>query len=57
MVVDEGVTFDASHPMHIHGHSFRVVAQEKLNKSISVEEVMARDKAGTESRLETIKLI
>ena len=54
VVVDEGVTFDASHPMHIHGHSIRVVAQEKLNASTSVEEVMARDKAGTKRRIETI---
>ncbi len=46
VVIDEGVTFDASHPMHIHGYSFRVVALEKLNKSTSVEEVMALDRAG-----------
>ena len=47
VIVDEGVTFDASHPMHIHGHSFSIVALEKLNASTSVEEVMALDKAGT----------
>ncbi|XP_072013206.1 uncharacterized protein [Amphiura filiformis] len=46
VVVDEGVTFDASHPMHLHGQYFRVVALEKLDRSTSVEQVMAMDKAG-----------
>lgn len=46
-MVDEGVTFDASHPMHLHGHSFRVVGQGKLGKKTSVKEVKALDKAGT----------
>ena len=47
MLVDEGVTFDASHPMHLHGHYFRVVGQRKIGKMTSVEEVKAMDKAGT----------
>ena len=46
VLVDEGVTFDASHPMHLHGHSFRVVALEKLGPSTSVQEVIALDRAG-----------
>ncbi|XP_022087951.1 laccase-like isoform X2 [Acanthaster planci] len=50
VLIDEGVTFDASHPMHIHGHSFRVVALEKLNTSTSVQEVMDLDKAGNITR-------
>ena len=49
VLVDEGVTFDASHPMHLHGHSFRVVALEKLGKSTSVQEVIERDRAGNNS--------
>ena len=46
VVVDEGVTFNAAHPMHIHGQSFRVVAQEKLGIKTSVQEIMDMDKAG-----------
>ncbi len=45
--MDEGVAFDASHPMHLHGHSFRVVALEKLGQSTSVQEVIELDRAGT----------
>ncbi|XP_038050215.1 laccase-5-like [Patiria miniata] len=50
VMVDEGVIFDASHPMHIHGHSFRVVALEKLGTSTSVQEVMELDRAGNITR-------
>ncbi|XP_033637829.1 laccase-4-like [Asterias rubens] len=50
VLVDEGVTFDASHPMHLHGHSFRVVALEKLGPSTSVQEVIALDRAGNITR-------
>ncbi|XP_070537860.1 uncharacterized protein [Ptychodera flava] len=46
VVIDEGVTFNSNHPMHIHGHSFRVVAMEKLGVSTSLEEVKALDEAG-----------
>ena len=30
IVVDEGVTFNANHPMHIHGYKFRAVAMAKV---------------------------
>ncbi|PIK55769.1 hypothetical protein BSL78_07329 [Apostichopus japonicus] len=50
VVIDEGVTFGASHPMHLHGYSFRVVAMEKLGLSTSLEEVMEMDKAGNITR-------
>lgn len=50
VVIDEGVTFDASHPMHLHGYSFRVVAMEKLGLSTSLEEVKAMDEAGNITR-------
>ena len=29
VLVDEGYAYDVSHPFHIHGHSFYVVAMER----------------------------
>ncbi|XP_071494140.1 uncharacterized protein [Diadema antillarum] len=47
ILIDEGVTFDASHPFHMHGYSFHVVGQDRLNGTgISIEEVIELDKAG-----------
>jgi FtsP/CotA-like multicopper oxidase with cupredoxin domain len=31
VLVDEGKAMNNNHPMHLHGHSFRVVAMEKVN--------------------------
>ena len=31
VIVDEGFTFHSNHPMHLHGHSFAVLAIEKVN--------------------------
>lgn len=50
IIVDEGVTFDANHPFHLHGHNFRVVAMRRLNASTSVERVKEFDKAGLLTR-------
>ncbi|OWF48064.1 laccase-7-like isoform X2 [Mizuhopecten yessoensis] len=50
VLIDEGKHLDNSHPMHLHGHSFRVVAMEKLNTSTSVEYVKMRDRIGLISR-------
>lgn len=44
ILIDEGFAFDANHPFHLHGHSFRVVSMEKLGSNITLEEVMRRDK-------------
>ncbi|KAK6195925.1 hypothetical protein SNE40_001251 [Patella caerulea] len=46
IMLDEGVTFNANHPTHLHGHSFRVVAIGKLNTTTSLEEVKALDEGG-----------
>ncbi|GFN91551.1 multicopper oxidase [Plakobranchus ocellatus] len=51
IVVDEGVTFNANHPMHLHGFKFRTVALDKLNVSTSVAEVKAMDERGEITRL------
>ncbi|XP_012944262.1 laccase-1 [Aplysia californica] len=50
VVIDEGVTFNSNHPMHLHGYNFRVVAIEKLNTSTSLEEVKAMDARGEINR-------
>ncbi|XP_077987804.1 uncharacterized protein LOC144442357 [Glandiceps talaboti] len=50
IIADEGVTWNSNHPMHLHGHSFRVVAIEKLAVSTSIEEVKALDEAGQINR-------
>lgn len=46
IIVDEGVTFDANHPFHLHGHYFRVVGMRRLNASTTIEKVKEFDKAG-----------
>lgn len=46
IIVDEGKTFDANHPFHLHGHNFRVVGMRRLNASTTVDQVKALDKAG-----------
>ncbi|XP_059056219.1 uncharacterized protein LOC131850085 [Achroia grisella] len=46
IILDEGVTFDANHPFHLHGHSFRVVGMRRLANETTIEEVKAFDEAG-----------
>lgn len=38
---DSGVPYESNHPFHLHGHSFRVVAMDKLNQSTTLDEVLA----------------
>ena len=30
VIIDEGVTFDANHPMHLHGYQFYVVGMDRV---------------------------
>ncbi|XP_071085419.1 uncharacterized protein [Haliotis cracherodii] len=54
VLIDEGVTFNANHPIHLHGHHFRVVAMDRVNESTSLEEIKMMDEAGLiERNLET----
>ena len=46
VLVDEGKPFEGSHPMHMHGYTFQVVAMGKLGQSTTVNEVMKLDQAG-----------
>lgn len=50
VLVDEGKTFDANHPMHLHGYSYRVVAMGKIGKSTTMQEVKDMDAAGNITR-------
>ncbi|XP_055636865.1 uncharacterized protein LOC129775791 [Toxorhynchites rutilus septentrionalis] len=46
VLIDEGFTFDANHPFHLHGHAFRVVGMERLAANITAEEVKRLDEEG-----------
>ncbi|BFZ22137.1 hypothetical protein BsWGS_25176 [Bradybaena similaris] len=50
IVVDEGTLSHAYHPMHLHGHKFRVVGMGKLNESTSLEKVKEMDRNGQLNR-------
>lgn len=46
VLIDEGFTFDANHPFHLHGHAFRVVGMERLGGNVTAEEVKRLDEEG-----------
>ena len=46
VVVDQGFTFQSNHPMHLHGHSFAVLAVNKLNTSVKLTDVISMDNNG-----------
>ena len=46
MISNAGVTFDATHPFHLHGSSFRVVAMERIGSQVSVNQIKAMDESG-----------
>ncbi|XP_076435502.1 uncharacterized protein LOC143275348 isoform X3 [Babylonia areolata] len=46
VLVDEGVPWDASHPTHLHGHAFRVLAMDRLASQVTLQEVVAMDARG-----------
>ncbi|KAI4484871.1 hypothetical protein M0802_012999 [Mischocyttarus mexicanus] len=50
ILVDEGVTYEANHPFHIHGYQFRVVGMERLGKKVSINEIKRLDAAGKINR-------
>jgi len=50
LVVDEGHPWNAGHPMHLHGHGFRVVAMDKLNDTTWAHEVEELDRQGQINR-------
>ncbi|EFX81872.1 hypothetical protein DAPPUDRAFT_49503, partial [Daphnia pulex] len=46
ILIDEGMTFDATHPFHLHGYSFRVVAMERIGSNVTVDQIRAMDENG-----------
>ncbi|XP_075156466.1 multicopper oxidase 1 [Haematobia irritans] len=44
IIVDEGFTYDANHPFHLHGNAFRVVGMERLGKNVSIEMIKQLDR-------------
>nr|ANS71634.1 MCOI-like protein [Bactrocera dorsalis] len=44
IMVDEGFTFDANHPFHLHGNAFRVVGLERLGSNVTIEMVKQLDR-------------
>ncbi|CAG9772969.1 unnamed protein product [Ceutorhynchus assimilis] len=46
IIIDEGFTYDANHPLHLHGYAFRVVAMEKVGDNVTVAQVKQRDRKG-----------
>ena len=40
------MTFDATHPFHLHGSFFRVVAMERIASNVTVDQVRAMDENG-----------
>jgi FtsP/CotA-like multicopper oxidase with cupredoxin domain len=50
VIIDEGHAWDANHPMHLHGHGFRVIAMDKLNTSTWTDVVEKMDRQGEINR-------
>lgn len=40
------MTFDATHPFHIHGSAFHVVAMERIASNVTVEQIQVMDESG-----------
>lgn len=41
-----GFAFEANHPIHIHGLSFRVVAMDRVGQNVTLQQVMKLDAEG-----------
>lgn len=41
-----GVPFEATHPFHLHGSSFRVIAMERVGTQVSIDQIKTMDKNG-----------
>ncbi|ODN01041.1 L-ascorbate oxidase, partial [Orchesella cincta] len=46
VLVDRGYTFDANHPFHLHGHAFRIMGMERLNRTTEPHYIKELDKLG-----------
>ncbi|GFR63220.1 multicopper oxidase [Elysia marginata] len=50
VVIDQGLPWESSHPVHIHGFKFRAVAMGKLGTSASFQAVKDLDRVGNITR-------
>ncbi|XP_038051053.1 oxidoreductase OpS5-like [Patiria miniata] len=50
VLIDNGLVLNNSHPMHLHGYRFQVLAMDKLGDMTSVDEVKGLDEAGNITR-------
>jgi FtsP/CotA-like multicopper oxidase with cupredoxin domain len=46
VLIDKGYAYDANHPFHLHGHSFRVVAMERVGSQVNVSDIRKMDLDG-----------
>ncbi|XP_310270.3 uncharacterized protein LOC1271472 [Anopheles gambiae] len=46
VMIDEGFTFDANHPFHLHGHAFRVVGMDRVSRNTTIEDIRRMDEEG-----------
>ncbi|XP_060581831.1 uncharacterized protein LOC132738361 [Ruditapes philippinarum] len=46
VILDEGQTYNANHPMHLHGHKFNVIGMEKLGDTLTLDKVKQLDAEG-----------
>ena len=46
IVYFSGFAYDANHPFHLHGYQFRVIAMERIDKNVTVDQIKALDKKG-----------
>lgn len=46
ILIDKGFAYYANHPFHLHGHSFHVVAMDRLGEHVTLQEVEELDTKG-----------
>ncbi|XP_045202825.2 uncharacterized protein LOC123556290 [Mercenaria mercenaria] len=46
VILDEGETYNANHPMHLHGHKYYVVGMDKLGETVTLDRVKQLDGQG-----------
>lgn len=46
ILIDEGVTYDANHMFHLHGHFFHVVGMDRLGRNVTLQEIKELDRVG-----------
>ncbi|KAJ3666315.1 hypothetical protein Zmor_001765 [Zophobas morio] len=50
VLIDKGYAYDANHPFHLHGHSFRVVAMERIGSHVNASDIRKMDLNGQINR-------